>query len=116
MLTIKVLKEIEKLFDAAPGTAEADRLEVLTTLVEAYEEQKYPIAFPDPIESIKYYMESRGLLPRDLEKYIGNHKVVTEVLNRKRPLTIELIRRLHTGLSISADVLIQPYSTLKSAA
>ena len=104
------LKEIERLFDATPGTPEGDCLEVWTTLVEAYEEKKYDIPLPDPIEAIMYHMESRGLSPRDLEQYIGSSTVVAEVLSRKRPLTIEMIRRLHAGLGISADVLIQPYS------
>ncbi|MDZ7260671.1 MAG: transcriptional regulator [candidate division KSB1 bacterium] len=104
------LKEIERLFDAAPGTPEGDCLEVWTTLVEAYEEKKYPIPLPDPIEAIKYHIESRGLSPRDLEPYIGSSAIVAEVLSRKRPLSIDMIRRLHAGLGISADVLIQPYS------
>ena len=104
------LKEIERLFDSTPGTPEGDCLEVWTTLVEAYEEKKYDIPLPDPIEAIMYHMESRGLSPRDLEQYIGSSTVVAEVLSRKRPLSIEMIRRLHAGLGISADVLIQPYS------
>ncbi|HEX3033930.1 MAG TPA: transcriptional regulator [Thermodesulfobacteriota bacterium] len=104
------LKEIERLFDATPGTPEGDYLEVWTTLVEAYEEKKYDIPLPDPIEAIMYHMESRGLSPRDLEQYIGSGSVVAEVLSRKRALSIEMIRRLHAGLGISADILIQPYS------
>jgi HTH-type transcriptional regulator/antitoxin HigA len=104
------LTEIESLFEATPGTPESDRLEVLTTLVEAYEERKYNIPLPDPIEAIKYYMESRGLSPNELEQHIGNNATVAEVLNRKRALTIDMIRRLHAGLGISADVLIQPYA------
>ena len=104
------LAEIEGLFDAAPHTPEGDRLDVLTTLVEAYEEQHYSIPLPDPIEAIKYHMESRGLSRRDLETYLGSRARVAEVLNRKRPLSLEMIRRLHTGLGIAADILIQPYS------
>ena len=107
------LEEIERLFDAAPNTPEGDRLEVLTTLVEAYEEKHYSIPLPDPIEAILYYMESRGLSRRDLEPYIGSCARVSEVLNRKRPLTIRMIRKLHTGLGIPADVLIQPYEAKK---
>lgn len=110
------LEEIERLFDAAPDTPEADRLEVLTTLVEAYEEKQYAIPFPDPIEAILYHMESRGLSRRDLEPYIGSRARVSEVLNRKRPLTMEMIRNLHRGLGIPAEVLIQPYHTFKDAA
>ena len=104
------LAEIERLFDAAPNTPEGDRLEVLATLVEAYEEQHYSIPAPDPIEAIKYYMESRGLCRRDLEPYLGSRARVAEVLNRKRPLSLEMIRRLHTGLGIGAEILLQSYS------
>ncbi len=110
------LEEIERLFDAIPGTPDGDRLEVLTTLVEAYEEQHHPIPFPDPIEAINYHLESRGLSDRDLEPFIGNSALVTEILSRIRPLSIDMIRRLHSGLGISADILIQPYSLVKSAA
>jgi HTH-type transcriptional regulator/antitoxin HigA len=104
-----VLAEIEQLFEAEPGTPEGDRLEILTTLVEAYEDEHYPIPSPDPIEAIRYYMESRGLVRRDLEPYIGSRARVSEVLNRKRPLTLTMIRRLHKELGIPADVLIEPY-------
>ena len=104
-----VLKEIESLFDAKPDTPEGDRLEVLTALVEVYEDKKYNIPWPDPIEAIIYHMESRGLSRRDLEPYLGSRSRVSEILNRKRPLSIEMIRKLHAGLGISADVLIQPY-------
>jgi HTH-type transcriptional regulator/antitoxin HigA len=83
------LAEIERLFDVAPGTPEADRLEVWTTLVEAYEEKHYPIPEPDPVEAIEYHMESRGLTRRDLEPYIGSRARVAEVLNRRRALSIE---------------------------
>ena len=110
------LKEIELLFNAAPDTPEGDRLEVLTTLVEAYEERHYAIPMPDPIEAILYHMESRGLTRRDLEPYIGSRARVSEVLNRKRPLTMEMIRNLHKGVGIPAEVLIQPYHTFKDAA
>ena len=109
------LDEIERLFDATPDTPEGDRLEVLTTLVKAYEEEHYAIPLPDPIEAIQYYMESRGLTRRDLEPYIGSRGRVSEVLNRKRPLSIEMIRRLHTGLGIPAEVLIQPYKCKQAA-
>ncbi|MFL5803013.1 MAG: type II toxin-antitoxin system HigA family antitoxin [Roseiflexaceae bacterium] len=105
------LAEIEQLFAAEPDTPDGDRLDLLTTLVEAYEAHVYPIATPDPIEAIVYYLESRGLARRDLEPYLGSRARVSEVLNRKRPLTLEMIRRLHTGLGIPADVLIQPYPT-----
>lgn len=104
------LAAIETLFAAAPGTPECDQLDILTTLVEAYERRHHPIAAPDPIEAVRYAMESRGLVRRDMEVYIGSRARVAEVLNRKRPLTIDMIRRLHTGLGIPADVLLQPYT------
>ncbi len=110
------LEEIERLFDAAPDTPEGDRLVVLTTLVEAYEERHYSIPLPDPVEAILYHMESRGLSRRDIETYIGSRARVSEVLNRKRPLTVEMIRNLNKGLGIPAEVLIQPYHTFKDAA
>ncbi len=104
------LKEIEKLFDAEPRTPEFDRLDILTTLVEAYEQQHYPIELPEPIEAILYYLESRGLSQRNLEPIIGSKEEVIEILNRKKPLTLDMIRRLHQHLGISANVLIQPYT------
>jgi HTH-type transcriptional regulator / antitoxin HigA len=109
------LAEIEQLFDARPGTIEADRLEILTTLVEAYENRHYSIPLPDPIEAIKYFMESRGLSRRDLELYLGSRGRVSEVLNRKRHLSLEMVRRLHNGLGIPAEVLIQPYEMIRQA-
>ncbi|MEW6667008.1 MAG: helix-turn-helix domain-containing protein [Thermodesulfobacteriota bacterium] len=111
-----VLDEIERLFDAKPGSPEADRLDVLVTLVEAYEEKHYAIPLPDPIEAILYQMESRGLSRRDLEPFIGSRARVSEILNRKRPLTMEMIRSLHKGLGIPAEVLIQSYVTQQDAA
>ena len=103
------LAEIDTLFAAVPGTPEFDRLDVLTTLVQAYEREHYPVPAPDPIEAIEYFIESRGLSRRDLEPYIGSRARVSEVLNRKRPLTLAMIRKLHAGLGIQADVLVQPY-------
>jgi HTH-type transcriptional regulator/antitoxin HigA len=102
------LKEIERLFDAKPGTPESDRLEILATLVEAYEDEHYAIPAPDPVEAILYYMESRGLTRADLEPYIGSRARVSEILNRKRPLTLAMIQRLNQ-LGIPAEALIQPY-------
>jgi HTH-type transcriptional regulator/antitoxin HigA len=110
------LAEVERLFDAQPDTPEGDRLDILTTLIEAYEARTAPIPIPDPIEAIVYHLESRGLARRDLEPYVGGRARVSEILNRKRPLTLEMIRRLHIGLGIPAEVLIQPYSTTKAAA
>jgi HTH-type transcriptional regulator/antitoxin HigA len=100
------LAEIDQVWGAEPGTPEGDRFEVLFTLVEAYEDQHYPILPPDPVEAIKYYIESRGLDRQDLEPYIGGSGRVSEVLNRKRPLTLRMIRKLHAGLGIPAEVLI----------
>ena len=105
-----VLAEIEKIFDASPSTPEGDRLDILVTLVEVYEDQHYSIPNPDPIEALSYYMESRGLSRKDLEPYIGSRARVSEVLNRKRPLTLKMIRKLNINLGISADVLIASYS------
>jgi HTH-type transcriptional regulator/antitoxin HigA len=104
------LGEIERLFDATPGTPEGDLLNILTILVEAYEDEHYDIPPPDPIEAIEYYMESRGLSRRDLERYIGTRARVSEVLNRRRPLTLRMIRNLEAGLGIPAEILIQPYA------
>jgi HTH-type transcriptional regulator / antitoxin HigA len=104
------LTEIERLFDVPAGTPEFDRLEILVMLVEAYESKHEPILPPEPIEAILYYMESRGLTRQDLESAIGSRARVAEILNRKRPLTLEMIRRLHEQLGIPAQTLIQPYS------
>ena len=104
------LTEIERLFDVPTGTPEFDRLEILVTLVEAYERKYEPILPPEPIEAILYYMESRGLTRQDLEPAIVSRARVAEILNRKRPLTLEMIRRLHEQLGIPAQTLIQPYA------
>ena len=103
------LSEIENLFDATPNTPRGDQLEVLTTLVEAYEEQHFAIPAPDPIEAVLYHMESRGLTRKDLELYIGHRARVSEILNRKRPLTLRMIQRLHSELGVPAEVLLKPY-------
>jgi len=105
----QVLAEIETLFSAQQNTLEGDRLEVLTILVEAYEQKHYPILPPDPIDALLYFLESRGLTRRDLEPYIGRRARVAEVLNRQRSLTIGMIRRLNQDLGVPAEVLIQPY-------
>lgn len=104
-------EEIERLLDLGvePDTPEGDRFEVLTTLVEAYEDEHYPIPLPDPIEAIKYYMESRGLSRADLEPFIGTRARVSEILNRRRSLSIGMIRKLESELGIPAEILIQPY-------
>ena len=102
----KALKEIDSLMNARANTPEGDRLDVLVTLVEAWEEKHWPIDLPDPIEAILFAMEHRGLSRRDLEPFIGSRARVAEVLNHKRPLTLPMIRRLHRGLGIPAEVLI----------
>ena len=104
------LQEIERLWDAPYSSPEGDKLDVLVTLVEAYEEQHYPILPPDPIEAIIHYMESQDLSRHDLEPYIGSRARVSEILNRKRALSLNMIRKLQTGLGISADILVQPYT------
>ena len=101
------MKEIEKLIDSQPGTAEGDWMDVLVTLVEAYEAKHFPIPEPgDPVQVLEYYMESRGLSRSDLIAYLGSKERVSEVLNRKRGLSLQMIRRLHAGLGIPADLLI----------
>jgi HTH-type transcriptional regulator/antitoxin HigA len=101
------LKEIESLMHAKPRTREGDRLEVLVTLVEAYEARHYPLDLPDPIEAIKYTMESKGLSVKDLEPMIGRSNRVYEILSRKRPLTLKMIWALHKRLGIPAECLIR---------
>jgi HTH-type transcriptional regulator/antitoxin HigA len=103
----RVLKEIEGLMRARRNTPEGDRLDVLVTLVQAWERKHYPMELPDPVEAIKHHMEQSGLLPRDLIPFIGSRNRVHEVLNRKRPLTLTMIRRLHEGLGIPAESLIK---------
>ena len=112
----RALKEIEGIFDAVPGTPDGDRLEVLATLVEVYEAAHHPIDPPDPIEAILYHLESRGLARNVLETCIGSRARVSEILNRRRHLTIDMIRKLHETLGIPAEVLIRPYRLRKSAA
>jgi HTH-type transcriptional regulator/antitoxin HigA len=109
------LKEIEALWDAPQGSVRADRLEVLVLLVEAYERKHFPIESPDPIDLLLHVMESRSLTRKDLERYIGSRARVAEVLNRVRPLSLEMIRRLSSGLNLPADVLIRGYGLKKAA-
>ena len=103
----RTLEEIESLMTAKPDTPEGDRLDVLATLVEAWEARNYPLDLPDPIDAIHYHMEQNGLAAKDLVIYIGNRNRVYEVLNRKRPLSLRMIRRLHKGLGIPAESLIK---------
>jgi HTH-type transcriptional regulator / antitoxin HigA len=102
------LKDVERLWGAKSGTPEGDRLDVLATLIDAYEAAQFPMDPPDPIEAIRFRMEQQGLTRKDLEPLIGTRTRVAEVLNRKRNLSIAMIRRLHAQLGISAEVLIRP--------
>ena len=102
------LAEVQRLWGAKSGTPDGDRLDVLATLIEVYEEKHHPMDPPDPIEAIRFRMEQQGLTRRDLEAMIGPRNRVADVLNRKRGLSIEMIRQLHDHLGISAEVLIRP--------
>ena len=109
----EALKRIDELWDADPRTQEGDELDVLATLVEAYEASAFPIEKPEPIEAIKFRMDQMGLEDKDLKPFIGARSKVSEVLNRKRPLSLPMIRRLSLGLNIPSDCLIQEYAVLK---
>jgi HTH-type transcriptional regulator/antitoxin HigA len=99
-------QQLETVFQAEPDTPEADEMEVLVTLIEAYENKHYSITPPDPVEAIKFRMEQQNLTARDLETYIGSSGRVSEVLNRKRPLSLRMIKRLHDGLHIPYESLL----------
>jgi HTH-type transcriptional regulator / antitoxin HigA len=107
----EALTEVERLWGARSGTPEGDRLDVLATLIDAYESAHHPIDPPDPIEAIKFRMEQQGLTRKDLEGVLGSRTRIAEVLNRRRGLSINMIRRLHDKLGISAEVLIRPSRT-----
>ncbi|MBI2232218.1 MAG: helix-turn-helix domain-containing protein [Deltaproteobacteria bacterium] len=106
---------IERLWGARAGTPQGDRLDILATLVDAYENEHYPMDPPDPIEAIKFRMEQQGLNRKDLADVLGSRTRVAEVLNRRRGLSINMIRRLHEKLGISVEVLIRPIRTKKAA-
>jgi HTH-type transcriptional regulator/antitoxin HigA len=103
------LARLEEIFEAKPGTAEGDELEVLGILVFNYEEKHFPIGFPDPIEAVKFRMEQLGYTQNDLAEVVGLKSRASEILNRKRKLTLQMIRKLHEALGIPTDVLIQSY-------
>ncbi len=107
----EALAEIDRLMDRNPaaGTAGADRLGVLATLVEAYEDRRWPIDPPDPVEAIKFAMEQRGYSRKDLEAALGSRQRVSEILNRRRRLTIEMVWNLHDKFGIPAGSLVKPY-------
>ena len=102
------LLDIEGLMSAKPDTPQGDRLDLLVTLIEAYEQRHFPLDLPDPVAAIQFQMEQKGLAPKDLEPMIGRSNRVYEILNRKRPLTLKMIWRLHRGLGIPAESLIRP--------
>jgi HTH-type transcriptional regulator / antitoxin HigA len=110
------LAQIEASWDAVDGSEAAEQLEVLSMLVEAYEKQHYPIEAPDPIEFLNYVMETRGLARKDLEPYIGPRGRVSDIMNKVRPLSLDMIRRLSSGLGLPATVLIQDYPLRQEAA
>lgn len=103
------LKRLDILFDAKKGTSEGDELEILSILIDKYENEKFPIGFPDPIEAIKFRMEQMGYNQNDLAKVVGLKSRASEILNKKRKLTLEMIRQLHDFLKIPTEVLIQAY-------
>jgi HTH-type transcriptional regulator/antitoxin HigA len=104
------LEEIEQLWNAPPKSAEAERLDVLSLLVEHYEKTHFPISDPDPIEFLEHVMQAQGLTRKDLEPILGHRGRVADILNRTRPLTLEMIRRLVSKLNLPAEVLVRPYS------
>jgi HTH-type transcriptional regulator/antitoxin HigA len=108
------LAHLETLMDAKAGSPQEEQLELFAVLVENYEIENFPIGLPDPIEAIKFRMEQQGLNRKDLEKYIGNQSKVSEVLNHKRPLSLAMIRALHQGLDIPAEVLLQADGTKRT--
>lgn len=105
----KALKRLEVIFDARPGTKDGDELDILALLIERYEDEHYPIEAPDPIEAIKFRMEQMGYKQKDLAAIIGYKGRVSEILNRKRKLTLEMIRQIHEKLNIPLESLIQAY-------
>ncbi len=109
------LKEVERLWEAAPGTGDGDRVEVLATLIEAYEAKHHPIPPPDPIAAVEFMMEQKALTRRDLEPAIGSRGRVSEILNRKRPLTLPMVRALSSLLDIPTEILARPYPTRSAA-
>lgn len=105
----KALERLEEIFDAKPGSHEGDELEVLGILIDQYENENFPIGLPDPIEAIKFRMEQMGYNQSDLANIVGLKSRASEILNRKRKLSLEMIRKLHESLHIPTDVLIQVY-------
>lgn len=105
----QALERLEKIFDAKKGSKQGDELEVLSILIDKYEAENFPIGLPDPIEAIKFRMEQLGYNQTDLAKVVGLQSRASEILNKKRKLSLEMVRQLHDKLKIPTDVLIQPY-------
>ena len=105
----QALSRLESIFDAKKGSAEGDELEVLGILIEKYEDEHFPVGMPDPIEAIKFRMEQMGYNQADLARVVGLKSRASEILNRKRKLSLDMIRQLHDNLKIPTDVLIQAY-------
>ena len=103
------LTRLDQIFDAKPGTKDGDELEILGILIEKYEQDRYPIDFPDPIEAIKFRMEQLEYTQNDLARVVGLKSRASEILNRKRKLSLDMIRQIHQSLGIPTDVLIQSY-------
>jgi len=103
------LNRLEVIFDAKKGTEQGDELEILSILIDSYENENFPIGMPDPIEAIKFRMEQMGMKQKDLAEVMGFKSRVSEILNRKRKLTLEMIRKLNTKLRIPMEVLVQDY-------
>ena len=105
----KALDRLEDIFDAKKGTEEGDELEILSILIDQYENENFPIGMPDPIEAIKFRMEQMGMNQKDLAEVVGFKSRVSEILNKKRKLTLNMIRKLNTNLHIPTEVLVQDY-------
>jgi HTH-type transcriptional regulator/antitoxin HigA len=105
----KALDRIEDIFDSKKGTEEGDELEILSILIDRYENENFPIGMPDPIEAIKFRMEQMGMNQKDLAEVVGFKSRVSEILNKKRKLTLDMIRKLNTNLHIPTEVLVQDY-------
>ena len=105
----RALERLEEIFDAELGSKDGDELEILSILIEKYEKENFPIGMPDPIEAIKFRMEQLGMKQKDLAEVVGLKSRVSEILNKKRKLTIDMIRKLSKSLSIPTEVLIQDY-------
>lgn len=103
------LKRLEEIFDAKKGSEEGDELEILSILIDKYENERFPIGLPDPIEAIKFRMEQMGMKPKDLAKVVGYKSRVSEILNKKRKLSLSMIRKINETLLIPTEVLVQEY-------